>query len=160
MFKSIFARSPSSINSDSFIKRELDVASLNAEKNRSIRSKINKPQFEQTQSVRFNQNSSLRLTALSPLHKEMVLDDVPDSSENVVSVSSQEQRKYSDVSEQEIECCRQSDAAKCSSLSPFEDLLDNWTNVIKVIIFPEQEEIKQGVMYETRLHDGHWLVLL
>ncbi len=60
---------------------------------------------------------------------------------------------------QEQECCSQSDAGG-TSLGPIEYLLGKWTDIIKGAIFPEQEENKQTVNYDTRLHDGTCLVLL
>jgi hypothetical protein len=176
MLKSIFPRSPSNLSklqlhSDSFIKREFDAASSNAEKNRSIQVNMNKSRPSQTEvtSPRPNHKaSSVRPTptppVTSPVYEEVDLNVAVPSSRNGVSTSSRVQIKRPDFSdealnEEEPENHKQGDT-RGISLAPLEDLFDQWTNIIKGAIFPQHEENKQTAGFETLVHNGNCLVLL
>jgi hypothetical protein len=175
MFRSFFSRSPTSpsnLNSDSFIKREFDAASSNAEKNKSIR--IKKVQLEKFQvppstSPRPNQCPSVRSTAPSPspVHERVDWNFAATSpSPNKASRNSREQSKHlideesTSLDEQQAPDSRGQVDASGTSQGPIEDLFGHWTNAIKGAIFPEKEDNTKGGMFETRLHNGQWLVLL
>ncbi len=167
MLKYVLSRSPSKFNSESFINRELDIASSNAEKNRSIPMKVDKPLMEQIQVIgaSLNQSPSVCPTTSKrpkfPLVQEEVhLNVITSSSQDDVSKRSQE--KYPELgedSEQDPEY-RWLHYARGTSLCPIQCLLETWSDILNGNVFPKQEETKQSVHYETHLHNGNCLVLL
>ncbi len=139
---------------DARIERELKVAAVNAEKNRSIQ--INKQQ--QREPPRFQR----ALPAL-PTLPELTVEKV-DALTKTGAVDVSKQLKdicFTLVDQDSLdmpESGRQVNDGEISMAS-IEDLIRNWANTITFFIF-QQNKTKQSFVVETREHQGGQLVLM